>query len=237
MPELDEGVYMEKVTQTIGTGSTTRTQEIQNFYVCKPLGNGMVQTQLLDMNDEALPIIERVDEIAFKRRFTFQPDYYKKKKSPQDMRVDRAIAQAEAHFNRKEYFSAEFEYDKALKIDEENVKANYGAGKTYLAMGETEKAKEKFEKLVKIDAILDEENKHIFNELGMELRRLGMHDQAIEHYKKALDFTHDDEHLFFNIARAYYEKGDLKTSRQYLRKALELNPKLGEAIRFYHQLK
>ena len=70
----------------------------------------------------------------------------------------------------------------------------------------------------------------------MELRRLGMHDQAIEHYKKALEFTKDDENLYFNVARAYYEKGDVTTSRQYLRKALEINPKLGEAIRFYHQV-
>ena len=166
MADIAEGIYMEKVTQTIGTGSTTRTQEIQNYYVCKPLGNGFVQTQLLDMNDEPLPIIDRVDEIEFRRRFTFQPDYEKKKKKPQDVRVDRAIAQAEAHYKRKEYFSAEFEYDKALKIDEENVQANYGAGKTYLAMGDTEKAKEKFEKLVKIDAILDEGKQTHFQRTG-----------------------------------------------------------------------
>jgi tetratricopeptide (TPR) repeat protein len=237
MSEFKEGIYAETTVQNIGTGSTARSQEYKSYYLARPADDGQVKIQVLDMNDEPLPYVELVPLDEFERRFTYEPDYLKTKKSPKEKKVDKAIAQAEAHVRRKEYYSAEFEYDKALKLDEDNVRANFGVGKVYLATGETEKAKATFQKLSQVEAVFEAENKHIFNELGIELRRLHLYDQAIDYYLKALTFTRDDEHLFFNTARAYFDAGDLKNTEKLLKCALKLNPKLPEARKLLYNIK
>jgi tetratricopeptide (TPR) repeat protein len=237
MTEIVEGVYLELVVQKIGTASTARTQEMKNYYLAKSVGPGLVEIQVLDMNDDPLPIREKVPLDDFRKRFTFQPDYLaRKKKTPSEVKMDKAIAQAEAHVRRREYNSAEFEYNKALKLDEDNLRANFGIAKVYLATGETEKAREAFTKIAQTDAVFQDENKHIFNELGMELRKMGLHDQAVAHYLKALSFAQDDENLLFNIARAYAEKGDRQQGIQYVRQALALNPALAEAQNLLEKL-
>lgn len=237
MPEFKEGIYSKTTTQNIGAGSTARKQEYKSYYLAKPTDDGQVQIQVLDMNDEPLPYMELVPGDEFERRFTYVPDYLETRKSPKEKKVDQAIAQAEAHVRRKEYFSAEFEYDNALKLDEENVRANFGLGKVYLITGETDKAKKTFRTLSRVEAVFEAENKHIFNELGIELRRLHLHDQAIDYYVKAISFTRDDENLFFNAARAFFETGDYKNAVKFLKYALKLNPNLAEARKLLHNIK
>jgi len=227
--EIAEGVYVEVTTATIGTGSTAKKQDLQNYYLAKPLEENLIQVQLLDIDYNPLPIFEKVGLDDFKRRFKFLPDFSKDLRSPQEKQIDKAIAQAEAHYRRKEYYSAEFEYNKALKLDEDNVRANFGVGEVYLAQGDKEKALEVFEKLASVEAVFEEKNKHIFNELGIELRRQGLYDQAIAYYTKALSFTQNDENLLFNLARAHYDKGDRTAARKILHRALSLNPDLEEA--------
>ncbi|MBF0527709.1 MAG: tetratricopeptide repeat protein [Deltaproteobacteria bacterium] len=231
MPLIEPGVYEEVVVQTIGTGATTRKHEMKNYYLAASLDKNTVQVQPLDMFDQPMAIFEKIEVREFLRRCTFKPNYLAEKQKQKDPRVDKAVVQAEAHFRRKEYYSAEFEYTKALKLDVENVRANFGMGKVYLATGETEKAKESFEKLSRIEAIFEEEHKHVFNELGIELRRLKLYDQAITYYLKALTISQDDENLFFNAARAYFEKGDIKNAGQYLCQALQINPDLQEGLK------
>lgn len=234
---IQQGIYIETIVQEIGTGGTARRQEIKNTYRAVQISEAEVMIQLLDMDDKPLPLKENVPVADFVRRFKYQPDYFEKKKTPQQEKVDKAIAQAEVHAKRKEYFSAEFEYEKALNLDEENVRANFGIGKVYLATGEIEKARKTFSKLTGIDAVFEEKNKHIFNELGIELRRLKLYGQAIDYYRKALTIARDDEHLYFNIARAYFEKGDVVGSAKYLSHALKLNPALEEGRKLLAAIK
>ena len=59
-----------------------------------------------------------------------------------------------------------------------------------------------------------------------------MHGQAVEYYERALELTQDDEHLFYNVARACFEKGDLPKAAAYLRQALSLKPSFPEALEF-----
>ena len=231
MPNFKEGVYVESTVQNIGTGSTSRRQDIKNYHLARYLEDGSVEVQLLDMDDKPLPIRERLVMEDFDQRFVHVPDYFKNKKSPLDLKVEKNITQAEHHLQRKEYNSAEFEYSKALRLDEDNVRANFGVARVYLATGEMEKARTTLEKLSGIEAIFEESNKHIFNELGIELRRMGMHDQAIQFYIKALSFAQTDENLFFNVARAYFEKNDLEGARRFAGKALALKPGMPEVLR------
>ncbi|MFW5838126.1 MAG: tetratricopeptide repeat protein, partial [Desulfovibrionaceae bacterium] len=95
------------------------------------------------------------------------------------------------------------------------------------------KANDIFERLVKLEASFDQEHKHLFNDFGINLRKSGMIDQALDYYLRAVELTNDDDHLHHNIARAYYEKGDLRKCVEHLKKALALNEELEEAKLFW----
>lgn len=90
--------------------------------------------------------------------------------------------------------------------------------------------------MVTLDAAFTEEHKHLFNEFGINLRKSQLLDQAVEYYSRALEITKDDENLYYNIARAYFERGEKDLCRENLQKALELNPTMEVANQFLEYL-
>jgi len=143
---------------------------------------------------------------------------------------------ADDHLQKKEYFAAEYEYDKALRVDEENVRGNFGKGLSLMERGEAEKARKVFNRLSRIEALFLEENKHLFNEFGIRLRKLGMYDEAIQHYQKAINICPHDEHLYFNMGRAYFGKKEIAQATRWIQIALETNPNFQEASDFLNRL-
>ncbi|MDR3038191.1 MAG: tetratricopeptide repeat protein [Candidatus Adiutrix sp.] len=227
---IAEGVYSETKVQKIGTMSTARTQTVVDYYKCAQIDDKTMSVQILDMYGETMPIVQKVPMEEFLKRFTYEPDKFQTRKTPAELTADKHISKAEEHVTRKEFNSAEFEYFKALKADQENVRANFGLGKVYLETGDHDKASEIFGKLARQDNIMAPENKHFFNDLGMELRELKLYDQAMDFYEKARKMMgQDDENLLFNIARAAFESGDKARSATYLDQALILNPELEPA--------
>jgi len=224
MNRIPEGIYSETKVQKIGTMSTSRTQTIVDYYKCAMVDDHTVSVQILDMYGDPMPLVEKVPVEEFLKRFTYEPDKFQTRKTPGDLAAEKAIATAERHVARKEYNSAEYEYSKALKLDVENVRANFGLGRLYVETGDLEKAAKVFSSLARQDNVLAPENKHFFNELGIELRGLKLYGQAIEFYQKALDLAPDDENLLFNMARACLEGGDKAAAAKYINGALTINP-------------
>ena len=142
------------------------------------------------------------------------------------------MAVAEKQRERGELYSAEFEYTNALKIDPESIRANFGIGTLYMEMGDTAKAKDVFRKLSEVEAIFEEDNKHIFNEFGIELRKANMLEEALANYQKAITISPKDEHLYFNIARIYYDIKEWNNALAWLKRALEINPHFRDAKNF-----
>jgi tetratricopeptide (TPR) repeat protein len=227
-----EGVYSETKVESIGTMSTARKQTVVDYYQCVQLDEKTMSVQILDMDGHPLPLKQNVPLDEFLKRFTYEPEKFKEQKSPAQLTVDKHIAVAEKHVERKELNSAEFEYFKALKIDQENVRANFGLGTTYLKAGDVDKAADIFGRLSHQDNIMAPENKHFFTDLGRELRGLKLYDQAIDFYEKARQMMGTpDETLLFNIARAAYETGDQAKAGDFLDQALALNPALEPALK------
>jgi len=223
-----DGIYSETKVQEIGTMNTIRRQTVVDYYQCAQLDDEIVSVQILDMDGLPLPLKQEVPLEEFIKRFTYES---KTPKTQAQITAEKHVAIAEQHVERKEYNSAEYEYYKALKADQENVKANFGLGKVYLETGDAGKASEIFGRLAKQDNIMAPENKHFFNDLGRELRGLKLYDQAIDFYEKARKMMgSDDENLLFNLARAAYESGDLAKAEDFLDQSLALNPELGPAL-------
>lgn len=225
-----DGIFFEESEMTIGTGHTTKTQKVKNYCHAQQTDEDAVKVAYLGDDGQPTGIEMVVPYEDFLRRFTLDPGF--RVKSSEERQTDKHIAKAEKHRARGEHFSAEWEYTNALKVDQDNIRANFGIGTLYMEMGERDKAKKVFQKLTQIEAIFEEENKHIFNEFGIELRKAEMYDEALANYLKALEISPEDENLYFNVARLYYDQGEVLKSCEFLDKALSVNPHFRDAQQF-----
>lgn len=231
------GVFSSRVS--VDTDSATDgAEEVQKTYwFVQELEDSTLEVQAL--NSKNLPTGPRIklDRERFLSRYHPEPEFYASEVLPILRSLGNKIDRGEGHRNRDEVYSAEYEFRAAVEVDEENVKANFGLGLTYLDRGEIERANDVFKRLVRIRDTYEVRHKHLFNEFGISLRKNGMFSQALEYYHKAEELCNDDEHLFLNIARAYYESGDIKNCISYLNKSSEINSEFEEAVLFRDFLK
>ena len=231
MMEITDGDYfLERIRGRVGTGDTARDSSMENIWRVAGRGEGnLVRMELLDNNHEPSGYVEEVTPDDFGVRFIHQPDFTPVRVDPKSAKVEKINSRAERHLGKREYNSAEFEFTNALKLDEDNVRANYGLGRTYVETGEKDKAQKVFQKLSRLEAVMQPENKHVFNECGIQLRMLGLFQDAMAYYHRALKLAPEDENLWFNMGRALCEGGQAQPARAALQRALKINPNLEEA--------
>lgn len=194
--------------------------------------------ELLLLNDSKVPSgdPEIVSSGEFAAYYTLELDFYQQHVRPAIEKQDERLSRGEAHREQGEYYSAEMEYADALAVDEENVRATFGLGLTYLEKGDVERAQEVFAKVLQLKSAFEIEHKHMFNDFGIHMRKNGMYREALQYYNRGVDLDSADENLFFNIARTYYESGDWKKCFRYLTMCLEKNRGIQEAQKFCHYL-
>ena len=66
----------------------------------------------------------------------------------------------------------------------------------------------------------------MFNEIGLSLRKRGQWEEAVEHYRKAMEIAHDDWGVAYNIAMAYFQGKEYDKAREHVEKALDHYPEL-----------
>jgi tetratricopeptide (TPR) repeat protein len=235
--EKIKGVFSTQTLVKIGTGTTQRKTVQKSYWMAKELDNGEIEIQPLNRNYVPSGPKKVITKEELLEKYVPEPEFYTYTVYPKMRELTKTIARADRHRMRGETYSAEFEYKNALKIDEESIRANFGLGLTYLDRGDTEKANNIFERLVKLDAAFEKEHKHLFNEFGIKLRKNKMYNQCLDYYKRALNLAQNDEHLYYNIARCCFEMKDYTKCKEYLEKALELNPDFEEGKKFMEYLK
>ncbi len=228
-PNRIRGVFSTQVAAVIGHGTTRRrtTKEVLVFIEEQP--DGQLVLQPLNTNFVPSGETRRISKDQLLEDYVPEPAVYMDKVYPAIRNLTKTVARAERHYRRGETYSAEFEFKNALRIDEENIRATFGLGLTYLERGETDKGDLVFRRLVRLKATFEKRHKHLFNEFGIQLRKNKMYIQALKYYARAFKLARDDDHLLYNMARTFFEKGSHRTSAVFLRKALEINPELHEA--------
>lgn len=105
-------------------------------------------------------------------------------------------------------------------------------GEHYLQAGDTKKAEKYFRGYLAADSsvILPENQLHVYNRLGITLRKQGEWNKAIEEYKKALKINGNDPGLLYNMGKAWVEGKNLIEARNWLKKAIEIEPSFPEAL-------
>ncbi|WP_415716085.1 tetratricopeptide repeat protein [Maridesulfovibrio sp.] len=221
---LAQGIFSSR------TGDFKHRGDVQkSYWAVQELESGDVEVQAL--NNHNIPTGPKllIPRERFLSNYHPEPEFYANTVLPNLMRQNERIKRGEGHRNREESYSAEYEFSSAVAVDEENVRANFGLGLTFLERGEVERAEDVFKRLVRLKAIYTAEHKHLFNEFGISMRKNRMFDHALKYYHRAEELCDDDENLCLNISRAYFEKGDIRGCIVYLEKSLSLNPSFDEA--------
>ncbi len=230
------GVFSAQEIRKVGTGTTQRKTIQKTYWFADELQSGEIQLQLLNSNYIPSGPKKTVTMEVFLEKYKPEPEFYVQTVFPKIKELNKTIARAERHRENGENFSAEFEFGNALKVDVDNVRANFGLGLTYLDRGANDKAQDIFHRLVKLDAAFEQEHKHLFNEFGINLRKNKMVDQAIDYYKRALELEKNDENIHLNLARALLEKKDYAGAAGNVLQALALSPRDDVARKFLEWL-
>jgi tetratricopeptide (TPR) repeat protein len=202
----------------------------KRYWFAKEVGDGMLSVQLLDEHYLPTPKQHVVKKDAFLEGSTLEPDLGYRL-------LTQRVLKGDYYRQQGLNVEAKIEYQQVLRIDEENIRGNFGMGIAYLALNQLEKGRYAFEKLVKLDESFLPEHKHLFNDFGIALRKKGLFEEAIAFYNRAKTLCPDDENLLLNIARAWYEKGDAEKAYEGLKGCLEIEPGFKEALAFLAYLR
>ena len=157
------------------------------------------------------------------------------------------------HLSEERFGQAIVAFQQALRLNDLFVEAYEGLAEAYKRKGDInisqqflkkaaamyaeadrmEKVKEVFIDILK----MDDRAPNPFNTLGVRLRKAGNIPGAIRAYKQALALTPKDEHIYYNLAKAFYFKEDLKLALEWVTRALRLNAAFPEAQQMYRRLK
>jgi tetratricopeptide (TPR) repeat protein len=99
---------------------------------------------------------------------------------------------------------------------------------TFLAAGLNQVAEELFRQAID-DSPGDA---HLYNRLGVALRRQQKHQQALEYYQQALQLDPRNEKVHFNLGVLYFDLGDRDKALKAFKTALQIRPKFAEAQDF-----
>lgn len=226
------GVFSTDAMGTVGFGSTKRRVKQQIYVFAEETGPDWVS--ITPLNSNFIPsggksVISKEELLS---RYHPEPDIYLTKVLPALRELEQTVTQADRCREAGMHFTAEFEYKNVLRVDENHIRATFGLGLTYLDRSDTHLAELVFCKLAKLGATFHPEQKHLFNEFGMKLRKNGMLTQALLHYARALRLSPTDEHLLYNIARVLYARGKNKATQAALNRALRFRPDFPEALGF-----
>ena len=167
--------------------------------------------------------------------------------------------QAEDYFKRGSQYLVEHKFakaivafKKAIKLNSLFIKAYTGIAEAYKLKGDMDKYKVYLQKAADEYARLDDfiEVRRIFsrilkcdanapnpyNTLGINLRKEGKYQQALEAYKQALNLDPNDENIHYNVAKSYYFANEIDKTKHCLEQALSINPEFQEASDFYRKV-
>jgi tetratricopeptide (TPR) repeat protein len=75
-------------------------------------------------------------------------------------------------------------------------------------------------------------NVHLYNRLGIALRRQKKHQEALRCYHTALDLAPASEKIYFNLGMLYFDLGNKDKALQAFQTALHLRPDFADAREF-----
>lgn len=226
------GVYSHSPSYQYQFGERISRYRNGTYWFVRKVDERHYEVQPLNANNIPSGVRKVVDRETFTQYYTPELDYYRNNMLPCLESLQKKVRMGRRYFNLGRLDDAERAFCEAMVMHDEDVDANLGLGGVYAEQRQFTKLRQLIDKLVSIDEVFREEQRHKFNDFGIDLRKRELYEDAIRFYRKALELNDRDEHLHFNIARAYHGKGDHAMAGDHLKLALRLNPRLREAEAF-----
>ena len=138
-----------------------------------------------------------------------------------------AIEKGQKHLDDQEWDEAKKTFNQLVKKFGGHTDLKAGIADRYLNAGRYEEAFHMLD-----NALNDDPNAiHLYNRIGMVLRKMKDFDTAEKYYLKALTLSSDDEYLHYNVGRLYYDWGKWDKMSQAAQTAVGINPDFSEAIK------
>nr|WP_321255154.1 hypothetical protein [uncultured Pseudodesulfovibrio sp.] len=113
-----------------------------------------------------------------------------------------------------------------LRIDQANVRGLFNIAIKYIKTRKLSRARVFVRELLRLTTEYAGRDQFLFNDFGIRLRKARYFDGAVLCYRRGLAFTQVDDHLYYNLARAYYEQGQWWDCMNALVSCFDLNPEL-----------
>lgn len=113
-----------------------------------------------------------------------------------------------------------------LCVDEANVRGLFELALAYIKSGRKTRGRALVREIIRFETEYPGKGQFLFNEFGIRLRKAGFMDGAVICYRRALKFTDQDDHLYYNLARAYYHQGQWWDCMGALADCFGINPEL-----------
>ena len=152
----------------------------------------------------------------------------------------------------KNFDEAIVAFNKALKYNKLYGEAYKGMAEAFKGRGDDDKAQAFMKKAATVFAAQNrmEETRELFveivkndpnavnpfNTIGMQFRKKGDYNAALEAYFQGQKISPDDEHLMYNIANAYLYLKNREGAVRYLDEALRINSGFDQAAKLYKML-
>lgn len=226
------GVYSLKKISDIGLGDTSAKRESVSYWYVRQLADDLFEVQPLNIYHVPSGVKQELGAKEFLRNYNPEPQYYKSNTVPALQSLAKKIESGQEMFAKGQLEEAEKVFLKALMIDDQSVKANYGLGQVYTEQHEYAKLKKVLNTLLYLDEAFSQQHREQFNSFGITLRKNKCFEESIRFYSRALELNAMDEHVYFNMARAHYEKGATEECIRNLNIALAINADFTEARKF-----
>lgn len=226
------GVYSLRKTEDVGVGSTASRHEQVTYWYARQMSPDVVEVQPLNLYHVPSGLRSTLSTREFLCAYGPEPRYYQIHTAPALKSLAAKISQGEKYFSMGLLDDAEKAFIKALMIDESNIPANYGLGEVYTEKNDYAKLRGVLSVLLGMDEAFTLHYRQKLNSFGISLRKQGFLDESQVFFSKALEVQGDDEHLYFNLARVHFDKGEIDRCLDSLRQAVALNGEFVEARKF-----
>ncbi len=140
---------------------------------------------------------------------------------------EAALTKGQEHLDGQNWDEAKDIFDQLVKDFGGDTDLKADIADRYLNAGRYQEAFHMLD-----DALKDDPNAiHLYNRIGMVLRKMKDYETAEKYYLKALTLTSKDEYLHYNIGRLYYDWRKWSKMAQAAENAIGINPKFDEAAK------
>lgn len=139
----------------------------------------------------------------------------------------KLLNDGQTHLDNEDYDKAKIIFDSLIADFGGDTDLKADIADRYLNAGQYQEAFHMLD-----DALRDDPNAiHLYNRIGMVLRKMKDFDTAEKYYLKALTLSSEDEYLHYNLGRLYYDWRKWGKMVKAAQHAVDINPDFAEAVK------